>query len=238
MTDHNIRETVGKTLRSPVGAAVSVTPLRFVAFFVGMLAFDGPDNTEGPLRMQSLKQLEMTERNLQEQKQELTRLKRQLQFSNSPTSREIHTRHEALTKNFNDNATTLLHQIYTDPNLSENEAYEYYQELCDFLEDNPPPALKNDIHFDSDDFTYLRDARSAEMSRDLPKKDYIENIKSTMAENGKELTIISLLVLSIIGCFTSSVGMYSVRKFARCQKFENWEKGHSASPFRYKAPKC
>ena len=98
--------------------------------------------------------------------------------------------------------------------------------------------LKNDIHFDSDDFTYLRDARSAEMSRDLPKKDYIENIKSTMAENGKELTIISLLVLSIIGCFTSSVGMYSVRKFARCQKFENWEKGHSASPFRYKAPKC
>ncbi len=231
MAERNIKKTVGKTLRSKGGSLLSIIPLSILSALGGSLIFDNPDSDTGPNHAQSIQQMETASDNLTAQKQRLADLTEQLSFANTEKAEELRTQQIGLSNSFAENATNFMNQIYTDGNLSEEDAQDYYEDLKDIVGDNPPAALTDDMSLGHYEFTHLRDARTESLEQGFKGAAQIQNTKSIMETKGEDFGLLMALFYGIMGGFIGSFGTQAVRNLAGSRRFRDWEDGRSSMPF-------
>jgi len=231
MAERNIKKTVGKTLRSKGGSLLSIIPMSIAVAVTGTIVFDNPDSDTGPHHDQSIQQMETASENLITQKQQLHDLTEQLSFANAEDAEKLRTQQIGLSNSFAANAENFMNKIYTDGNLSEENAHAYYEDLKDIIGDNPPAALSDDMSLGHYEFTHLRDARTESLEQGFTGVAQIQNTKSIMETQGEEFGLLMALFYGIMGGFMGSFGTQAVRNMAGSRRFRDWENGRSSMPF-------
>lgn len=231
MAERNIKKTVGKTLRSKGGSFLTIIPLSMITVLGGSLVFDNPDGDTGPNHDQSIQQMETASADLTTQKQQLHDLTDQLSFANAENAEKLRTQQIGLSNSFAANAENFMNKIYTDGNLSEEDALDYYRDLKNVIGDNIPASLADDMSLNKHDFTHLRDARTESLEQGFTGAAQIQNTKSIMETKGEEFGLIMAIFYGLMGGFMGSFGTQAVRNMAGSRRFRDWEDGRSSMPF-------
>lgn len=244
MSNNPVRETVGKTLRSRFGS-VSIMALSSGILCLGALnvGFDNQDEETGPNHAQSVERIDALYNDLSAQKQQLEEATQQLSFANTQDQVElsnlqdqIGTLNQALT----DNTSDFLTQLYTDGNLSEDEAYDYFSDLSQVVDETSAENILPD--FDeahaSYAFTHLREARETAIKTGMTGNRQMDVMNDYMTEKGESQDFLETMIAILIGLAIGMCGLdRGLRNIGNSRKFRDWENGRSTTPFKKPKPK-
>lgn len=243
-----LRTATGKFLRNDFGAFATAVVVGIpLLATVETTITDTPDSQTGADYTAVSAALDEKMTTLQQQHQELTALRDILNNAQhlgntGIDAGSIAAQKAELRTNFNTGLSELMTEIYTNDHLSERTALNHFRTAQkSFSEDMTAIGHtgynSGILQSQRDAFSQLREARDAARAEGLSGAEKIGTMEQIMEKkSGQYVTLTIFFTALYFILILGAAAPGAVKNFARREKFKEWEKGRSPTPFHKPKP--